>query len=88
VFAPAPPVAASRVTESIVSPLATFKRPVPAQERQLIGFGFNAPEEVGAHNLNLYFMSDSYLGCDQEYEIELNVSEAKMDEEEDEEEKE
>jgi len=58
------------------------------EQRTKTKLQFNAPEEVGAHNLNLYFMSDSYLGCDQEYEIELNVSEAKMDEEEDEEEKE
>mgnify|MGYP005990180507 CR=1 FL=1 len=30
---------------------------------------FTAPEALGAHELTLYFMSDSYLGCDQEYDI-------------------
>lgn len=32
---------------------------------------FTAPEALGAHELTLYFMSDSYLGCDQEYDISL-----------------
>lgn len=37
---------------------------------------FSAPSTPGAHNLMLYFMCDSYLGCDQEYEFKLEVSEA------------
>ena len=34
---------------------------------------FTAPEDPGDYNLSLFFMSDSYLGCDQEYEINLSV---------------
>lgn len=41
---------------------------------------FSAPVEVGTHELTLYFMCDSYLGCDQEYEISLNVREAEESE--------
>ena len=40
---------------------------------------FNAPENVGKQNLTLFFMCDSWAGCDQEYEFELDVGEA-MDE--------
>lgn len=35
---------------------------------------FAAPEEQGSHTLKLYFMSDTYLGCDQEYELVVNVN--------------
>ena len=35
---------------------------------------FPAPAEPGEHDLTLYFMSDSYLGCDQEYEFSLHVA--------------
>ena len=34
---------------------------------------FTAPENPGDYNMILYLMSDSYLGCDQEYEIPLTV---------------
>jgi pre-mRNA-splicing helicase BRR2 len=34
---------------------------------------FSAPENPGDYNLTLYLMSDSYLGCDQEYELSLTV---------------
>lgn len=36
---------------------------------------FEAPKTLGQHDLTLYFMCDSYLGCDQEYNIQLNVTE-------------
>eukprot|EP01138_Halocafeteria_seosinensis_P016461 gb/GECG01016792.1/.p1 GENE.gb/GECG01016792.1/~~gb/GECG01016792.1/.p1 ORF type:complete len:2228 (+),score=336.86 gb/GECG01016792.1/:1-6684(+) len=35
---------------------------------------FEGPEPAGGHELQLYFMSDSYLGCDQEYEFSLQVA--------------
>lgn len=35
---------------------------------------FTVPSSPGQHSLTLYFMCDSWLGCDQEYEIELKVS--------------
>uniref|UniRef100_A0A672S7A1 BRR2 homolog n=1 Tax=Sinocyclocheilus grahami TaxID=75366 RepID=A0A672S7A1_SINGR len=31
---------------------------------------------VGVHNYTLYFMSDSYMGCDQEYKFSMDVKEA------------
>ena len=34
---------------------------------------FAAPEDPGDYNLVLYLMSDSYLGCDQEYELNVAV---------------
>ena len=36
---------------------------------------FSAPATAGLHTLKLFFMCDSYLGCDQEYELEVNVQE-------------
>ena len=35
-----------------------------------------APPEEGTKNLTLYFICDSYLGCDQEYEFALDVKPA------------
>ena len=38
----------------------------------------------GAYKLKLYFMCDSYLGCDQEYDIPIKVAAGKaMDEDSD-----
>lgn len=34
---------------------------------------FPAPAEPGEHTLTLFFMCDSYAGCDQEYEFTVNV---------------
>ena len=31
------------------------------------------PDDPGDYNLALYLMSDSYMGCDQEYSIPLTV---------------
>lgn len=47
---------------------------------------FEAPEAAGAKTYKLYYMSDSYLGCDQEYELEMKILEDDSDEEEDDEE--
>ena len=52
------------------------------QRKANIKLEFNAPENVGKHNLTLYFMCDAWAGCDQEYEFVLNVGEA-MEEDED-----
>jgi len=34
---------------------------------------FSVPEDAGDYTLVLYLMCDSYMGCDQEYEIEMSV---------------
>jgi pre-mRNA-splicing helicase BRR2 len=39
---------------------------------------FPAPA-MGSHAFQLYFMSDSYSGCDQEYEVKLNIKSAQVD---------
>jgi len=44
---------------------------------------FLAPQEPGDYNLSLFCMSDSYLGCDQEYSIELSVAAASDSESDD-----
>ncbi len=31
---------------------------------------------VGVHNYTLYYMSDAYMGCDQEYKYSMDVKEA------------
>jgi pre-mRNA-splicing helicase BRR2 len=41
---------------------------------------FTAPEVEGSHALTLYLMSDSYLGCDQEYSLDVTVTQAEMEE--------
>ena len=35
------------------------------QRHQTIKLKITAPSKVGKHNLMLYYMSDSYMGCDQ-----------------------
>ena len=42
--------------------------------------------EAGAYEYKLYLMSDSHLGCDQEYEMPLKVAEAEDEEDEEDEE--
>lgn len=39
---------------------------------------FVAPA-MGIHNYTLYFMSDAYMGCDQEYKFSIDVKEADSD---------
>ena len=41
-----------------------------------IKLDFIAPSELGEKKYTLYFMCDSYLGCDQEYEFTIDVKEA------------
>jgi pre-mRNA-splicing helicase BRR2 len=41
-----------------------------------VKLAFEAPAEVGDAKLKLFFMCDSWLGCDQEYEVEFKVTEA------------
>jgi pre-mRNA-splicing helicase BRR2 len=43
-------------------------------QKQKVVLEFLAPEEAGDYNLALFCMSDSYLGCDQEYSVPLSVA--------------
>ena len=53
--------------------LLSLKR-VSLQHKQKVVLEFMAPDEAGDHTLTLFCMSDSYLGCDQEYSIPLSVA--------------
>jgi len=43
-------------------------------QKQKVVLEFLAPEEAGDHNLTLFCMSDSYMGCDQEYSMPLSIA--------------
>ncbi|XP_027169983.1 DExH-box ATP-dependent RNA helicase DExH12-like isoform X2 [Coffea eugenioides] len=49
---------------------------VTFQRKSTVRLDFDAPAEAGRRNYMLYFMSDSYLGCDQEYSFIIDVKEA------------
>ncbi|KAJ8623437.1 hypothetical protein MRB53_031966 [Persea americana] len=52
--------------------LLAIKR-ISLQRRSEVQLNFTAPVEVGKKAYMLYFMSDSYLGCDQEYGFTIDV---------------
>uniref|UniRef100_A0A673G4V8 U5 small nuclear ribonucleoprotein 200 kDa helicase n=1 Tax=Sinocyclocheilus rhinocerous TaxID=307959 RepID=A0A673G4V8_9TELE len=54
--------------------LISIKR-LTLQQKAKVKLDFVAPV-VGVHNYTLYFMSDSYMGCDQEYKFSMDVKEA------------
>jgi pre-mRNA-splicing helicase BRR2 len=49
---------------------------VTVQQTAKVKLDFVAPEEAGDYALTLYFMCDSYAGCDQQYEFNLPVAQA------------
>lgn len=53
--------------------LLSIKR-LTLQQKAKVKLDFVAPS-AGQHSYTLYFMSDAYLGCDQEYRFTLNVGE-------------
>ena len=53
--------------------LLSLKR-VSLQHKQKLKLQFMAPDEAGDYELTLFCMSDSYLGCDQEYSVPLSVA--------------
>lgn len=54
--------------------LLAIKR-VTLQRKSKVKLEFNAPADVGKKSYTLYFMCDSYLGCDQEYNFTVDVKE-------------
>ncbi|KAJ1925898.1 Pre-mRNA splicing [Tieghemiomyces parasiticus] len=60
--------------------LASIKR-VNFQQRLNVKLDFMAPEQPGDYTYQLYLMCDSYLGCDQEFEVKLHVEPDDADEE-------
>mmetsp|Transcript_22283 Transcript_22283/g.32353 ORF Transcript_22283/g.32353 Transcript_22283/m.32353 type:complete len:508 (-) Transcript_22283:191-1714(-) len=62
--------------------LLSIKR-LTLQKKARARLDFVAPDQPGTHELTLYFMCDSYLGCDQEYEFNIKVEVGESDSEED-----
>uniref|UniRef100_A0AAX7UWP9 U5 small nuclear ribonucleoprotein 200 kDa helicase n=1 Tax=Astatotilapia calliptera TaxID=8154 RepID=A0AAX7UWP9_ASTCA len=57
--------------------LISIKR-LTLQQKAKVKLDFVAPA-MGIHNYTLYFMSDAYMGCDQEYKFSIDVKEADSD---------
>ena len=53
--------------------LLAIKR-VSLQRRLKAKLEFDAPADAGRKSYSLYFMCDSYLGCDQEYGFTVDVN--------------
>uniref|UniRef100_A0A7S4W4W0 RNA helicase n=1 Tax=Ditylum brightwellii TaxID=49249 RepID=A0A7S4W4W0_9STRA len=70
------------VGDTKTNSLLSLKR-VSLQKIQKVALEFIAPEEAGDYNLTLFCMSDSYLGCDQEYSVPLSVAAAESEDEDD-----
>ena len=59
--------------------LLALKRIGAIKTRSTVSLAFYTPEEVGRTIYTLYFMSDSYLGLDQQFDICLDVIEASIE---------
>ena len=70
------------IGDTSTNSLLSLKR-VNLRRKQKIALEFLAPEEAGDYDLTLFCMSDSYLGCDQEYSIQLGVAPAESESEDD-----
>ncbi|KAG7347010.1 DEAD/DEAH box helicase domain protein [Nitzschia inconspicua] len=66
------------VSDTSTNTLHALKR-VNLVQKQKVLLEFLAPEEAGDYNLTLFCMSDSYLGCDQEYSLNLSVAQGDDD---------
>ena len=62
----------SKFSVSIYS-LISIKR-LTLQQKAKVKLDFIAPSS-GSHTYNLYYMSDCYMGCDQEYPLKISVKE-------------
>ncbi|MCL7047252.1 hypothetical protein MKW94_014479 [Papaver nudicaule] len=63
------------IGDSKTNQLLAIKR-VSLQRKSKVKLEFVAPAETGRKSYTLYFMCDSYLGCDQEYSFTIDVKEA------------
>ncbi|KAI2509391.1 Sec63 Brl domain [Fragilaria crotonensis] len=62
--------------------LLSLKR-INLKHKLSVQLEFAAPEEPGDYNLTLFCMSDSYMGCDQEYSFNISIAPADDDGEDD-----
>ncbi|XP_010537248.1 PREDICTED: DExH-box ATP-dependent RNA helicase DExH12 [Tarenaya hassleriana] len=67
------------VGDTNTNQLLAIKR-VSLQRKARVKLDFTAPTEPGDKSYTLYFMCDSYLGCDQEYSFSLHVTDSDMKE--------
>lgn len=58
---------------SFLFSLISIKR-LTLQQKAKVKLDFIAPS-AGSHTYNLYYMSDCYMGCDQEYPLKISVHE-------------
>ncbi|XP_069155862.1 DExH-box ATP-dependent RNA helicase DExH12-like [Solanum lycopersicum] len=58
------------IGDTMSNQLLAIKR-VTLQRKSKVKLDFAAPAEAGTRNYTLYFMCDSYKGCDQEYKFTL-----------------
>ena len=63
--------------------LLSISRVAITRPKQGVKLTFVAPETTGKHELSIFLMCDSYLRCDQEYPLELQVGEGESDSETD-----
>ncbi len=63
------------IGDSSTNQLLAIKR-VALQKRARVKLEFTAASEAGRKEYMIYLMSDSYLGCDQEYEFTVDVMDA------------
>lgn len=59
--------------------LISIKR-LTLQHKAKVKLDFVAPSP-GSHNYTIYYMSDAYMGCDQEYKFSIDVKEVASDDE-------
>ncbi|MCL7022186.1 hypothetical protein MKW94_029915 [Papaver nudicaule] len=63
------------VGDSMTNQLLAIKR-ISVQRKANVKLKFPAPSVAGRKSYTLYFMCDSYLGCDQEYSFTIDVKES------------
>ncbi|KAI0244580.1 Pre-mRNA-splicing helicase BRR2 [Massospora cicadina] len=63
------------VGEPSSNQLLSIKRFTVAAPTLQLALEFPAPRPAGRHALKLYLMADSYLGCDQEYDLDVEILE-------------
>ena len=54
--------------------VAAIKR-ISVKVKSSFRLDFEAPEKAGTYEYKLYLVCDSYLGCDQEYDVKIVVKE-------------
>lgn len=71
------------VGEPSTNQLLAIKRFTISTKSFQLNLEFPAPRPAGQHALKLFLMADSYLGCDQEYDLDINVQEGLPSDDED-----